>query len=93
MSIYYLVTIGALVGYLCGSIPFALIVGKLFYKTDVRNYGSGNLGSTNVGRTLGPVAGMTVMLLDLLKGGVPAFIMYHISENILLNYDFFAIFQ
>ena len=42
MNIYYLVTIGAIVGYLFGSIPFALIVGKIFYKTDVRNHGSGN---------------------------------------------------
>ena len=31
MNIYYLVTIGAIVGYICGSIPFALIIGKLFY--------------------------------------------------------------
>ena len=40
-------------GYLYGSIPFALVIGKLFYKTDVRNYGSGNLGGTNTGRVLG----------------------------------------
>lgn len=85
MNIYYLVTIGAIFGYICGSIPFALIVGKLFYKTDVRHHGSGNLGSTNVARTLGPLAGISVMLLDLLKGGLPAFIMYKISESILLN--------
>lgn len=39
--------------YLIGSISFALVVGKLFYKTDVRNYGSGNLGATNVFRVLG----------------------------------------
>ena len=37
-------------GYLLGSIPFALVIGKLFYKTDVRNFGSGNLGGTNAGR-------------------------------------------
>lgn len=85
MNIYYLVTIGAIVGYICGSIPFALIIGKLFYKTDVRHHGSGNLGSTNVARTLGPLAGITVMILDVLKGGLPAFIMYKISENVLLN--------
>ena len=39
-------------GYLLGSIPFALVIGKLFYKTDVRNFGSGNLGGTNAGRLL-----------------------------------------
>lgn len=85
MSIYYFVIIGVIVGYLCGSIPFALIIGKIFYKTDVRNHGSGNLGSTNVGRTLGPVAGVTCMLIDITKAGVPALIMYKIAESVLIN--------
>lgn len=40
-------------GYLLGSIPFALVIGKVFYHTDVRQYGSGNLGGTNAGRVLG----------------------------------------
>jgi acyl phosphate:glycerol-3-phosphate acyltransferase len=56
-----------LVGYLIGSIPFALIVGRLFYETDVRGYGSGNLGGTNVGRILGRRAGLIVIFLDVLK--------------------------
>ena len=42
-----------ILGYLLGSIPFALVIGKLFYKTDIRQYGSGNLGGTNAGRVLG----------------------------------------
>ena len=46
-----------LMGYLYGSIPFALVIGKLFYHTDVRNSGSGNLGGTNAGRVLGKKAG------------------------------------
>ena len=54
-------------GYLYGSIPFALVIGKLFYKTDVRNYGSGNLGGTNTGRVLGKKAGVAVILLDASK--------------------------
>jgi glycerol-3-phosphate acyltransferase PlsY len=85
MSIYYLIIIGGLVGYLFGSIPFALIIGKVFYKTDVRNHGSGNLGSTNVGRTLGPIAGIIVMLLDIIKAGLPSLAMYKISELVLIN--------
>ena len=56
-----------IVGYLTGSIPFALVIGKLFYKTDVRKYGSGNLGGGNTGRVLGKKAGVSVMTLDLLK--------------------------
>ena len=56
-----------LIAYLFGSIPFALIIGKVFYKTDIRNFGSGNLGGTNAGRVLGKVAGVTVAFLDLFK--------------------------
>lgn len=55
------------VGYLLGSIPFALVIGKVFYKTDVRNYGSGNLGGTNAGRVLGAKAGAAVIACDILK--------------------------
>ena len=64
----YIAFYGALVlAYLFGSIPWALVIGKVFYKTDVRNYGSGNLGGTNAGRVLGKKAGVTVILLDALK--------------------------
>ena len=55
-----------LMGYLYGSIPFALVIGKLFYHTDVRNSGSGNLGGTNAGRVLGKKAGLSVIILDAL---------------------------
>ena len=85
MDIYALIIISMFVGYLIGSIPFALIVGKIFYKTDVRKHGSKNLGSANVGRTLGPFAGFLCLFFDVLKGGLPAVIMYNISEIILTN--------
>jgi len=54
--------------YLVGAIPFALIVGKLFYKVDLRLEGSGNLGATNVYRVLGWKAGLAVAILDIAKG-------------------------
>lgn len=54
-------------GYLLGSVPFALVIGKVFYKTDIRQYGSGNLGGTNAGRVLGKKAGIAVILCDILK--------------------------
>lgn len=54
-------------GYLIGSVPFALVIGKVFYKTDVRKFGSGNPGGGNTGRVLGKRAGLSVMALDLLK--------------------------
>ncbi|WP_017381430.1 glycerol-3-phosphate 1-O-acyltransferase PlsY [Paenisporosarcina sp. TG-14] len=57
-----------LLAYLLGSIPSALWIGKLFYKTDIRKHGSGNLGATNTFRTLGVKAGLIVSILDILKG-------------------------
>ncbi|KXH81719.1 glycerol-3-phosphate 1-O-acyltransferase PlsY [Sporosarcina sp. HYO08] len=57
-----------LAAYLLGSIPSALWVGKLFYRTDIREHGSGNLGGTNTFRVLGKTAGIVVTLMDILKG-------------------------
>lgn len=53
--------------YLLGAIPFGLIAGRL-RGVDIRSSGSGNIGATNVWRTLGPVAGAAVFALDVLKG-------------------------
>jgi acyl phosphate:glycerol-3-phosphate acyltransferase len=60
--------------YLVGAIPFGVVVGKLFYGTDVRQHGSGNVGTTNVFRVLGKKAGVVVLACDMLKGFIPAFI-------------------
>lgn len=57
-----------LIAYLLGSIPFALIVGKVGYQIDIREHGSGNLGATNAFRVLGTKAGIIVTLADILKG-------------------------
>lgn len=54
--------------YLIGSIPSALWIGKLFYKTDIREHGSGNMGATNTFRVLGKKAGIAVTVFDILKG-------------------------
>lgn len=57
-----------ILAYLLGSIPSALWIGKLFYNTDIRTKGSGNLGATNTFRVLGAKAGFVVTILDILKG-------------------------
>ncbi|TWT26070.1 glycerol-3-phosphate 1-O-acyltransferase PlsY [Planomicrobium sp. CPCC 101110] len=57
-----------IIAYLLGSIPSALWIGRIFYKTDIRTKGSGNLGATNTFRTLGAKAGIVVTVLDILKG-------------------------
>jgi glycerol-3-phosphate acyltransferase PlsY len=54
--------------YLLGSIPFGLILGKLFGTADVRKEGSGNIGATNVARVAGPLAGILTLVLDAAKG-------------------------
>lgn len=62
------------VGYLAGSMPFGYWVVRLTKGVDIRTVGSGNIGATNVWRTYGAPYGVTVMLVDTLKGFVPAFL-------------------
>lgn len=54
--------------YLIGSISTSVWVGKIFFNLDVRDFGSGNAGATNVMRVLGPAVGVPVLLIDILKG-------------------------
>lgn len=61
-------TLLLLIAYVLGSIPSALWIGKLFYHTDIREHGSGNLGGTNTFRVLGKKAGIVVTSMDILKG-------------------------
>lgn len=64
----------ALVGYLCGSIPAGLWLGKALRGIDIRDYGSGKTGFTNTARTLGYGPAVLVMLLDLAKGAAPVLV-------------------
>ena len=57
-----------MIAYLIVSIPSGLILGKLFWHTDLREYGSHNIGATNAWRTLGKGAGIAVFIADSLKG-------------------------
>ena len=57
-----------LIAYLLGSIPTAVLYGRLVHKVDVREFGSGNAGATNSLRVLGKRAGLVVLIIDLLKG-------------------------
>lgn len=60
--------IGLVTAYLLGSIPSAVWIGKSFFNIDVREHGSGNAGASNTLRVLGKKAGITVLLIDFLKG-------------------------
>lgn len=70
-----------LLAYLLGSIPSGLIIGKVFYNTDIREHGSGNLGATNTFRILGKKAGFVVTLLDILKGTAATILPYIFTVN------------
>lgn len=63
----------AVVGYLLGCIPSGLIVGKFFCNVDIRNYGSKNIGTTNMFRILGPKPAIVVLLADMAKGMLAVF--------------------
>ena len=68
-------------GYFIGSIPWALVIGKVFYHTDVRTLGSHNLGGSNVYRTLGKVPGISVMVLDALKCLVYMIVLHFVNQD------------
>jgi glycerol-3-phosphate acyltransferase PlsY len=59
-----------IVAYLLGAIPTAILIGKLFFKKDIRQYGSGNSGATNALRVFGPLVALFVLSIDVLKGFV-----------------------
>jgi len=84
---YFIMVLLAIMSYLYGSVPFALVIGKLFYNTDVRNAGSGNLGGTNAGRVLGKKAGISVILLDMSKCCISIYITQCVIAHFGLSYD------
>ena len=60
-----------IISYLMGSIPFGLILTKLFLKKDIGEIGSGNIGATNVLRSGDKIVGYTTLILDILKAVIP----------------------
>ncbi len=67
--------------YLLGSIPFGLLLSKLFGGADIRSVGSGNIGATNVARAAGPLAGTLTLLLDTGKGALAVFLAMRLSNE------------
>jgi glycerol-3-phosphate acyltransferase PlsY len=74
MSPALAVLIPIAIGYLCGSLPFGLWLGLGLRGADVRTLGSGNLGATNVYRSLGPGIGIATLVLDMAKGALPVWL-------------------
>tara|TARA_B100001057_G_scaffold169989_1_gene170768 strand:- start:9 stop:587 length:579 start_codon:yes stop_codon:yes gene_type:complete len=73
----------AVYSYLLGSVPFGLVLTKIFLKEDIRKIGSGNIGTTNVLRTGKKSLAVTTLMLDLLKGYVPIIITFTYFENLI----------
>ena len=73
----------AVFSYFCGSIPFGLILTKIFSKKDIRKIGSGNIGATNVLRTGNKYLAFATLILDALKGYIPVLIAKHFFPELL----------
>jgi glycerol-3-phosphate acyltransferase PlsY len=67
--------------YLLGSIPFGLLLAKIFGGLDVRRAGSGNIGATNVARAAGPLAGILTLVLDAAKGAFAVLLAARLSGD------------
>ena len=77
--------LGFVLGHLCGSIPSGLWIVQALHGIDIRNYGSKNIGTTNVFRTVGPKTAVMVLLADALKGIVAVWLVSAYFHNPVLD--------
>lgn len=77
----------AVIGYLIGSVQFGLLIGRATRGVDIRDYGSGATGATNVIRTAGAKAGVLVIFLDIAKGIMPVYIGLALGHAAGLSHD------
>jgi glycerol-3-phosphate acyltransferase PlsY len=68
MEHFFNVFLMLILAYLIGAIPTSIWVGKIFYRIDIREFGSGNAGASNAIRVFGPTVGMIVLVTDMFKG-------------------------
>ncbi len=73
-----------LIGYVIGSVPWSIVIGKVFYHKDIREYGSHNAGATNAGRVLGKHVFYIVLLLDGLKGFLTYVIVHNFNSDLAM---------
>lgn len=77
--------LGFVLGHVCGSVPSGLWLVQAFHGIDIRNYGSKNIGTTNVFRTVGPKTAVLVLIADSFKGILAVGIMSYFFHNPLLD--------
>lgn len=73
--------VAAAISYLLGSIPNGLILGKAIWGVDLRQHGSKNIGATNAWRTIGKAGGISIFVLDFLKGAISAYLGLHLGGS------------
>ncbi len=80
LDAFFVILVAGSISFLIGSIPFGYLIGRAFYRTDIRKSGSGNIGAMNALRTLGKGGAVAVLLLDAAKGVLPAFVALRLHE-------------
>ena len=85
MTDYFFLFLIFIICYLIGSIPFGLILTKLYGIKDLRSIGSGNIGATNVLRTGNKTLALFTLILDLLKSFIPLFIFFKLYPILTIN--------
>jgi glycerol-3-phosphate acyltransferase PlsY len=86
-SMWWAIAVSALIGYALGSVQFGIIIGRITRGIDIRDYGSGATGATNVIRTSGAKAGVLVILLDIAKGLVPVYVGIWLGHAAGIDHD------
>ncbi len=86
IDIFFKLALIVVVGYLIGSFPSAVVISRKFFGFDIRDKGSGNMGSTNAFRVLGWKWGITVQVLDILKGVLAVALASYIGYGIDLGH-------
>jgi glycerol-3-phosphate acyltransferase PlsY len=84
---WWAIVVSALAGYAIGSVQFGIIVGRVTRGVDIRDYGSGATGATNVIRTSGAKAGVLVIILDIAKGIAPVFLGIALGHAARIDHD------
>lgn len=85
VGILHYFLLGFVLGHVCGSVPSGLWLVQAFHGIDIRNYGSKNIGTTNVFRTVGPKTAVLVLIADAFKGILAVGIMSYFFHNPLLD--------
>jgi glycerol-3-phosphate acyltransferase PlsY len=84
---WWAILLSTVVGYAIGSVQFGLLVGRITRGVDIRDYGSGATGATNVIRTSGAKAGVLVIILDIAKGIAPVYIGIALGHAAGIDHD------